>query len=57
MKEVKIMNKTLKGLLVALIMLYVVSPVDAVPGPVDDLLVTLLGFIGTRALENTSRKY
>lgn len=57
MKEVMIMNKTLKGLLVALIMLYVVSPVDAVPGPVDDLLVTLLGFIGTRALENKSRKY
>ena len=55
--EVKIMNKTLKGLLVALIMLYVVSPVDGMPGPVDDLLVTLLGFIGTRALDSKSRKY
>ena len=48
------MNKTLKGLLIGLIMLYVVSPLDAAPGPMDDILVALLGYIGTRVLENRS---
>ena len=51
------MNKTLKGLLVALIMLYIVSPFDAVAGPIDDILVALLGYIGTRALENKGRNF
>ena len=46
------MNNTLKGLLIGLVMLYIVSPVDAVPGPVDDMLVAVLSYVGTRLLEN-----
>lgn len=46
------MNNTLKGILIGLIMLYVVSPVDAMPGPMDDMLVALLGYVGTRFLES-----
>lgn len=46
------MNNTLKGLLVGLVLLYVVSPLDIAPGPIDDLLVTLLGYVGTRAIES-----
>ncbi len=44
------MNNTLKGLLVALVLLYVISPLDGAPGPADDLLVTLLGYAGTRLI-------
>lgn len=32
-----------KGMLIVLIILYVLSPVDLMPGPIDDLLVILLG--------------
>lgn len=49
-KEVKSMNNNLKGLLVALVLLYVISPLDGAPGPADDLLVTLLGYAGTRLI-------
>ena len=38
----------LKGVLVTLmIVLYVVSPLDFFPGPVDDFLVIILGIIRT----------
>ena len=32
------MNRFLQGMLFALLLVYVVSPVDFIPGPVDDLL-------------------
>ena len=35
-------NGVIKGMLLILVALYVISPVDAVPGPVDDLLMLLL---------------
>ena len=44
------MNNTLKGLLVALVLLYVISPLDGAPGPADDLLVALLGYAGTKMI-------
>lgn len=37
------MDGVMKGMLVALVILYVVSPVDIMPGPIDDVLVVLLG--------------
>ena len=37
------MNDITKGMLVILMILYVLSPVDAMPGPVDDVVVALLG--------------
>lgn len=37
------MNGVMKGMLIMLVILYVVSPLDAMPGPVDDLIVILLG--------------
>ena len=46
------MNNTLKGLLMGLEMLYIISPVDIAPGPLDDLLITLLGYVGTKVLES-----
>lgn len=37
------MNGIIKGMLIILVILYVISPLDAVPGPVDDIIVALLG--------------
>ena len=36
------MNSFVKGMLVMYIVLYIVSPVDAMPGPIDDFIVLLL---------------
>ena len=43
MKARYIMNDTMKGMLIVLVVLYVISPIDLCPGPVDDLIVVLLG--------------
>ena len=43
------MNKSfLKGMLFALLIVYVVSPVDFLPGPVDDLMAILMYYIANR---------
>ena len=42
------MNQTMKVIMMALVLLYIVSPVDVAPGPVDDMIVALRGFAGTR---------
>ena len=44
------MNKITKVLLLVFVVLYVVSPVDAVPGPVDDLIVVLLSIAAQRKM-------
>lgn len=42
------MNDLFKGMLIVLIILYVVSPLDFMPGPIDDLIVILLGVAATK---------
>ncbi|MGI6736245.1 MAG: hypothetical protein ACOX41_02900 [Anaerovoracaceae bacterium] len=37
------MNGIIKGMIIALVFVYIVSPVDAFPGPIDDIIVALLG--------------
>ena len=37
------MNNILKGMLIVIVILYVVSPVDFMPGPIDDIIAILLG--------------
>ena len=37
------MNGVMKGLMLAFMIIYVISPVDAMPGPIDDIIVTLIG--------------
>ena len=44
------MNDMTKIILLVLIMLYVVSPIDLCPGPIDDLIVVLLGWAGQKGL-------
>lgn len=43
------MNGVLKGILLALLVIYVVSPLDFCPGPVDDIILLLCG-LGGRAI-------
>ncbi len=35
-------NKILNGLILAILVIYVVSPADLLPGPVDDVIAILL---------------
>ena len=42
------MNSLMKGMLIVLVLLYAISPIDLVPGPVDDIIVILLGVAATR---------
>jgi hypothetical protein len=49
------MNGVLKGILVALIIVYIVSPVDFCPGPIDDIILLLFSVCGgtvARKIEN-----
>lgn len=43
------MNGVLKGMLLLLLIIYIVSPVDLCPGPVDDIIL-LLCAVGGSAL-------
>ena len=37
------MNDVMKGTILVLMILYVLSPLDAMPGPIDDIIVILIG--------------
>lgn len=41
------MNGVLKGMLLVLLIIYIVSPVDLCPGPVDDLILFLCSVGGS----------
>ncbi len=54
------MNRYIKGILFALLIAYVVSPVDLAPGPVDDILTIILYFAANKcrfALEKPSDEH
>ena len=43
------MNGVVKGMILVLMILYIVSPVDACPGPIDDIIVLLMGLGATKS--------
>ena len=45
------MNGVVKGMILVLMIMYIVSPVDACPGPIDDLIVLLIGLASTKGQE------
>ena len=45
------MNDVGKGMLIILMILYIISPIDFVPGPIDDVIVLLLA-IAARKNQN-----
>ncbi len=40
----------LKALVLIIVILYVVSPLDACPGPIDDVIVAVLGIAARKRL-------
>ena len=44
------MNGVMKGMLIMLVIIYVISPVDFVPGLVDDIIVVLLGLAAQKRI-------
>ena len=42
------MDNSMKAIMLALVILYVVSPIDACPGPIDDLLVVMLALASAK---------
>ena len=43
------MNGVMKGMLLVLLLIYVISPMDLCPGPVDDIIL-LLCAVGSRSI-------
>lgn len=44
------MNDLMKGLVIMAVLIYIVSPIDVAPGPVDDILILLLGLASRKKL-------
>lgn len=42
------MNGAAKGMLMTLMIIYILFPVDACPGPIDDLLVLIIGIAASK---------
>lgn len=48
------MNNFMKGLVVMAVLMYIVSPIDAVPGPIDDIIVIMLGLASRKKLADSN---
>lgn len=49
------MGGVAKGMILVLMVLYIISPIDACPGPIDDIILILIGLAaqkGTRSIED-----
>ena len=44
------MTKEMKGMMLVLLIIYVISPVDLCPGPVDDLIAILIEVVAQRMI-------
>lgn len=44
------MNNLVKALILVGVALYVVSPIDVFPGPIDDAIVILLGMMSRKRM-------
>ena len=44
------MGNTVKGMIIIIMILYIVSPVDFCPGPIDDIIVLLIGIASKKGV-------
>ena len=44
------MNDLMKGLVIMAVLMYILSPIDVAPGPIDDIVVLLLGLASRKRL-------
>ena len=45
------MNDVMKGVILVLVILYIVFPLDASPGPLDDFIILLIGIAARKRIE------
>lgn len=45
------MNNVMKGMILVLMVLYILSPIDACLGPIDDFVVLLIGIAAHKGLD------
>ena len=45
------MNDVMKGMILVLMILYIVCPLDACPGPLDDFIILLIGIAARKGIE------
>lgn len=46
------MSDVMKGMILVLMILYIVSPIDACPGPIDDMIVLFIGIAARKGISN-----
>lgn len=46
------MNNAAKAIVLILVLLYIISPLDLSPGPIDDIIVLLMGLGSQKAFSN-----
>ena len=44
------MSDLMKGLVIMAVLLYILSPIDVAPGPIDEIIVLLLGLASRKKL-------
>lgn len=44
------MSDLMKGLVIMAVLMYIVSPLDVAPGPIDDIIVLLLGLASRKKI-------
>ena len=44
------MNNVMKGFVLAAVIFYMVSPLDLAPGPIDDIIVLVLGLAARKRI-------
>ena len=47
------MSDVAKGMILVLMILYIASPIDACPGPIDDLIVLFIGLAARKRVGTT----
>lgn len=44
------MGNTVKGMVLVLMIIYILSPIDACPGPIDDMIVLIIGMAARKGV-------
>ena len=51
------MDGVVKGMIIVLMILYIVSPIDLCPGPIDDIIVMLIGIAAQKRIGTDNYDY
>lgn len=49
-------DKTKRMIMLAIAAIYIVSPIDAMPGPIDDALIALFTYLTNKSLSDRKNK-